>query len=315
MKKEITKKIFLLFLVLCTPIYLYIFDPLYLQDSDKISNVRIFKNEEFWPLAIAVNKEDVTSIIYFTKKHPSWVNSTGSKFDISLLFFAVTTEKYKSAEALLKAGADPNIRMMKLGGQTALYDASCYSSVDSDAKKDPRFIKLLLEYGADPNLYYLGGEDMFSNSTEIGDSPLIHSIGCGIEKTKALVNGGAEIDHTTNSGSTAAIKSLITGNVQDKYLEYSKYLIVERKASIKNQYCNRVDIKTKQCLEHSSPVTLLRDWWIYDIDSEKYNTKLLIIDEFARQDINYWQTPISVETMKKIKKLYPDTWQEYIKQY
>ena len=60
-------------------------------------------------------------------------------------------EKYNSAEALLKAGANPDI-ISSYSGTTALYLAAGFSWIDNHAKKDPKFIKLLLEYGADPNI-------------------------------------------------------------------------------------------------------------------------------------------------------------------
>lgn len=40
-----------------------------------------------------------------------------------------------------------------------------------------------------------------------------------------------------------------------------------------------------------------------------------IVDEFARQGIYYWATEIPKYTLEHIQKLYPDTWEEYIKRY
>jgi len=126
-------------------------------------------------------------------------------------------EKYKSAEALLKCGADPNIAST-VDGMTPLYLAAGFSWIDNYAKKDPKFVKLLLKYNADPNITY-GGNAII----EPGTSPLMNSIRCGIEKTKALVEAGAYINYKTKSGTTAAIKALLAG--QNATLEALVFLL------------------------------------------------------------------------------------------
>jgi len=40
-----------------------------------------------------------------------------------------------------------------------------------------------------------------------------------------------------------------------------------------------------------------------------------IVDEFARQDVDYWATEIPENELWIIKNMYPDTWEEYIKVY
>ncbi|WP_312648360.1 hypothetical protein [Aminipila sp.] len=59
----------------------------------------------------------------------------------------------------------------------------------------------------------------------------MESIGCGIEKTKALVEGGADIDYKTLQGKTAAIMALREGgpNATLDGMEYAYYLIAEKK--------------------------------------------------------------------------------------
>ncbi|NMM61296.1 ankyrin repeat domain-containing protein, partial [Clostridium sp. P21] len=39
------------------------------------------------------------------------------------------------------------------------------------------------------------------------------------------------------------------------------------------------------------------------------------VKEFANQGVNYWNTKIPKNKLSQIKKLYPDTWEEYIKKY
>ncbi len=43
--------------------------------------------------------------------------------------------------------------------------------------------------------------------------------------------------------------------------------------------------------------------------------KMEIVEEFARQGVNYWDTEIPSERLEQIKNIYPDTWEEYLKKY
>jgi predicted P-loop ATPase len=62
------------------------------------------------------------------------------------------------------------------------------------------------------------------------------------------------------------------------------------------------------------PVNILRNW-VYDLGSKEHQIKMEIVEEFARQGVNYWETKINKHTLEHIKKRYPDTWEEYIKKY
>ncbi|WP_312648361.1 hypothetical protein [Aminipila sp.] len=59
---------------------------------------------------------------------------------------------------------------------------------------------------------------------------------------------------------------------------------------------------------------ILRDW-IPDLGSKGYTMKMEIVEEFARQGVNYWDTEIPSERLEQIKNIYPDTWEEYLKKY
>ncbi len=207
------------------------FDMLTGDGEYRITNIKIFKDTPVWELALAVKDEKTRIIEELAKENPDLLNYQEPKYGATLLLWAVGMEKYKSAEALLKCGADPNIAST-VDGKTPLYLAAGFPWVDSFAKKDPKFVKLLLKYNADPNINY-GGDSI----NEPGTSPLMNSIGCGIEKIKALVEAGADINYKTESGRTAAIEALRTGqNATLEALEYAHYLIVEKKAKVSDSY-------------------------------------------------------------------------------
>ncbi|NLY74261.1 MAG: ankyrin repeat domain-containing protein [Firmicutes bacterium] len=292
----------------------------YAVEGYEILKVHIYKNTPAWELALAVKRQNVKKIEKIIKNKPELLNYRDPKYGATLLLWAVGTERYRSAEALLKCGADPNIASndkTTWGGQTPLWVAAGYSWVDRHAKKDSKYVKLLLSYGADPNLCYSGFDISVGKSmVEVGNSPLMQSIRCGIEKTKALVEAGADINYKTKSGRTAAIKALLVGsNSTLEYLQYAHYLIVEKKAKVSEPYYRHIFLfKDDDPNEKFYPVDILRNW-IYPLGSKEHQIKMEIVEEFARQGVNYWETKINDFTLRIIKRRYPDTWEEYIKKY
>lgn len=270
------------------------FDILGKEEEYRITNVKIFKDTPVWELALAVKNEKTRTIEKLAKENPELLNYQEPKYGATLLLWAVGMEKYKSAEALLKCGADPNIAST-VDGMTPLYLAAGFSWIDNYAKKDPKFVKLLLKYNADPNITY-GGNAII----EPGTSPLMNSIRCGIEKTKALVEAGAYINYKTKSGTTAAIKALLAGqNATLEALEYAHYLIVEKKAKVTDPYYPWL-VYEENNIQELYPVDILRRW-VYPLDSEEYRIKMEIVEEFARQGVNYWDTEIDKYTLEQIK--------------
>ena len=62
----------------------------------------------------------------------------------------------------------------------------------------------------------------------------MRSIGCGLEKTKALVDSGADINHAAEDGTTAAILAIGRGSHSSTLdgIKYAQYLIAEKHADV-----------------------------------------------------------------------------------
>lgn len=304
-----------IFIILTIIIFSFILSSCRLDDKEtekgeyKITNINIYKDTPVWELALAVKYQKVKTIEKIIKNQPKLLDYQDPKYGSTLLSWAIGMEKYNSAEVLLKCGADPNIALIAQG-ETPLFVASGYSWLDNDAKKDPKYVQLLLRYGADTNRNYIGKEiDGIKSIIKPGTSPLMHSISSGIEKTKALVEAGADINYKNENGITAAIQALYGNNPQ-----YAHYLIVEKKAKVSESYYRRKSYGNQDPNEKLYPIDLLR-YWVFDLDSKEYKMKMDIVEEFARQGVDYWSTEILDDILQQIKKLYPNIWEEYIKKY
>ena len=103
----------------------------------RIDNIRIFRDTPAWELAKAVYRQDVWTISRIGAQHQELLNSIDPICGTSLLHWSIGTERYKSTEALLKVGADPNIMALEYGRRffaTPLVLAAFVSWVDNDNK-------------------------------------------------------------------------------------------------------------------------------------------------------------------------------------
>ena len=276
----------------------------YMRKEDKD-----FKDTPAWEISKAIYKQDVNRIKEILKENSELLDCREPRFGMTLLFWAVGMDKYNSVETLLKCGADPNQATIK-GNSTPVDLASGYLWNDYTASKDPKYVKLLLKYGADPNIAREANKEA---GIEAGTTPLMNSIGCGIEKTKALVEAGADINaKMIPSGRTAAWIALSNHNPTTDYVRYAHYLIAVKKAKVNEVYYRIApsdDPKDRLYL-----VNKLRNW-VFEPGTEKYQMKMEIIEEFARQGVNYWETSIPQDALEHIKYLHPNDWEEYIKRY
>lgn len=276
-----------------------------------VQSVEIFKDTPVWDLTIALENhkfELATELI--SKSNLDLVNFLDPYFGTTLLMRAISTENYDAVELLLKNGAKPNI--ISKGGETALFRAIFYSWYDNDFNQDPKYVKIMLKFGADPNLLYCAPkEEGVIDPIECGTSPLIQAVSNGIEKVKLLVEAGADINYKTKTGKTAAIKALTRIKV-----EIAAYLIVENKAKVSDPYFyynfpERSEVDYKKPF---FPINSLEKWF-FELDSKEHRMKMDIVEEFKRQGQDYWSIEKHPKTIERIKKIYPNSWQEYLDRY
>jgi hypothetical protein len=170
-----------------------------------------------------------------------------------------------------------------------------------------------LEYGANPNtVCYSRTIEGIKGTVQEWETPLMHSIFSKLEKTKLLVDYGADIKYKTDLGETAASRALLMNDVDAAYL-----LIVEKKAKITEPYYfYSLHLDSIKWSEPHYPVDLLLDWY-YEIGSEQYRKKMAIVEEFKYQGVDYAERKkhISKVMIQKIKVNHPNDWQKFLEQY
>lgn len=277
-----------------------------------VQDIEIFKETIAWDLVQAVDENDVSEIKSILKQNPKLVNFQDTIFGTTVLMWAISSEKYQAARALLESGANPNL--ISKTGTTALFRAISFSWDDTEANENPKFVKLLLDFKADPNINYCSPKiEGQTDPIECGTSPLIHSVSRGFEKVKLLVNAGAQIDYKTKSGNTASYESLLMEDVNAAY-----FLIVEHKAKITEPVYSYSlnDADTIDVSKPNYPVDLLLNW-DFEIGSKSFNKKMMIVKEFQRQGVNYSERKKNIDegTLLRIKKVHPSDWEQYVKEY
>lgn len=297
-------------------IYLHLFLIISCNQNTKedltVQDIKIFKNTPAWDLTQAVDKQDISEMKSILKEDKSLLNYQEPVFGMTVLIRAISSEKYKATKELLENGANPNI-ISKIG-TTALFKAISFSWEDTKVNDDPKFVKLLLDYNADPNISYCSpvkaGQ---TDPIECGTSPLMYSVSRGFEKAKLLINAGAEINYKTKSGNTPAYEALFMKDV-----DLAFYLIVNKNAIVTEPVYS-YSLNDENIIERDKPhypVDLLLDW-DFEIGSDEYAKKVMIVQAFQKQGVSYSERKRNISNLilRRIKKAHPSDWQEYLKKY
>ena len=197
---------------------------------------RLFQSTPAWDLAKAVQDGDVAKIREIRNSNPELINYQESKYGETLLMLTIFNRNYKSFQALLENGADVNI-YDKFNGSSAIIKAS--------SRNDVKYIKLLVEYGANVNDIQVGKR---RPDCSVRWTPLIAASRAGnFEVVKYLVENGADINYHNEYNETALSESVI----QDNY--DIAYFLLKNGANYRLPVIYRVDysipvemIKTKE---------------------------------------------------------------------
>lgn len=269
-------------------------------DKSKLkgNDYRLFQDTPAWQLAKAVqdgNEKKIRKILVENKK---LIDYQEPKYGQSLLHLTINNKQFKSFKMLLENKANVNI-YDTFDGCSPIIEASYYGDV--------RFVKKLVEYGANINDIEVGKRRV-DNGTR--NTPLIMAAGSGLgqmDVVKYLVEQGADINYENEFHRTALAESIILDNYD------IAYYLLEHGAD----YTRPVVYRYVGATTEKIPISLidnLRESLI-DLDTERYSQKMQIVKFLKDKGIDYWSTPISEATIKEAKRRYPDTWEEYLKRY
>jgi hypothetical protein len=194
-----------------------------------------------------------------------------------MLQLAVINENYESTKALLEMGADPNIQD-HLNGDSPLMDAVSIGSRNRGL--DERFLKLILKFGGDPNSIQHG-------ISKTRFTPLMLACRFGnFDYVKILVGAGAKVNFFNEYGDSALGNAAI-----QEHPEITIYLI-KNGADYKHVlYKTEPDKKDKY-------ITDAMRYWIFDIGSEEYQQKMLIVDFLKQHGMDYSKAPIPEDVLQ-----------------
>lgn len=259
---------------------------------------RLFQDTPAWGLAKAVEDNDVEKIKEEVIDNKVDINYQESRFGKSLLMLAIINNQYKTAEELLKLGANPNLKDF-YRGSNAMIDAAYI--------EDSKYLKLLLKYGgsADSLETAPGKEGDRARSTALNNA-ISYVDKYSLERVKLLVNAGADINYS-NNGPEVFTNLPLSDALAQNNMDALLYLL-EKGADYNKIMYTMADGHKVYILEGLRKV-------IVDLNSEQYKAKIKAIQFLKNKGLDYKKEPIPDYIENEIKKKYPENWQEYLSKY
>jgi ankyrin repeat protein len=276
------------------------------QSNDNLNgdNYQLFQETPIWDLAKAVRDENIKTIREIVNRDKLDLNYQEPKYGQTLLMLTVRNEQKKPLETLLELGADPNI-YDTFSGRSVIIEAA---DIDN-YPKNIEFINLLIKNGANPNDEEIGERNV-SNTTRL--TPLLAACRdqnekfSPLKKVEFLVEAGAKVNYTNEYDQFPLAEALLSEN-----MDVVLYLLQ------KGADYNRIIFDRAEYSPDGEKVYItnfLREKF-YTLNSEKYKQKMEVVDFLSKKGKNYWTTPIPSYAIKEAKKMYPNSWQEYLKKY
>ena len=273
-------------------------------DKSKLmgNDYRLFQSTPAWSLAKAVEAGDVKKIKEEVHTKKVSIDYQESRFGQTLLMLAIFNSEYDSAKTLLELGANPNLHNTFKGKTSVMVAAG---------NADPKYLKLLLNFKGDPNSI----ENVFSGPKKRINSERNSALTTAIvpsvmgkknlEKVKLLVEAGADINYTKKG----IIQTPLAEALIQEQMDIALYLI-EKGADYKQP----VTLFVGGGREDVSVLYLLRSS-IIELDSEQYKKKMELVAFLKSKGLDYDKEPIDDADIERMKNMYPDNWQEYVKRY
>lgn len=249
----------------------------------------LFQGTPAWTIAKAVEAQDTAKIIEIVAKNKQMLEARDPKFGETLLAIAVMTLKYNSAKTLLALGADPNSQD-KYAGSSPLMEAAGILLTDSlQYGSNPKYLKLLLKYGGDPNAEQKGPRPP---GYGVRETPLLEACSSGyLDLVKLLVDAGAKINY--NNGQTPLFNAVISAYTSPDAVLY----LIEKGADYKKPFMKNIKGQDIYITD------MMRDWH-YDLNSPAYFKKMQLVDFLKKNGMDYRSTKIPEQDFDQYPKEY-----------
>jgi hypothetical protein len=240
-------------------------------------DIRLFKDVA-WDLAVAVDAQDTVAIASIVKQRGVYIDAREPKYGMTLLIWAVSQKKFYSAKQLLKLGAQPNLQ--------DTYDGTSAITAAADNHESSDFLKLVLEFGGNPN------NEVLMNTPVANRTPLIAASKNRLESVKILVEAGANINYGIANCEGALFQAVLLNQV-----DIVHYLLIDRLAEFSSPMLKNDDGSSAYLVD------FLR-FWTYPLNSKEYKMKMVIVDYLKAHGMDYWKTEIPKHMFKQYSKDY-----------
>lgn len=186
-------------------------------------NVTFFKNTVAYDLAKAVDKEDLDEIEKLLDENPKLLDITNDVSGSNVLSLALTLEKFKSFKKLLDLGSNPNF-VNTISKRSVLIDACRFYDKPEAYTLDLRYIKLLLDKGADPNYAVENDFTDQEGNYHMATSPLHEASQIDLKMVKILINAGADPFFKLEQDQSTPFSNSLQGGSNNKF-DVANYFI------------------------------------------------------------------------------------------
>ncbi|MCR8559645.1 ankyrin repeat domain-containing protein [Mucilaginibacter sp. BJC16-A38] len=247
---------------------------------------RLFQETPAWELAKAVQDGDTVKIKQEIQKKKDLIDFREERFGQTLLGLSVSNMNYPSAKTLMELGADPNLQDSEYGDSPLMEAAKLENPISGS---DPRFLKLLLKHGGDPNA-------MQNGPKKTRRTPLMIACEAGdLDYMKILVDAGAKVDMVNEYGSSL-LESAVDAAGLYRRPEIVIYLI-SKGAGFKKVLYKTIEGQNKYITDG------MRQWY-FELGSAEYKKKLQIVDFLKRNGMDYRASEIPKEDLNNYSKEY-----------
>lgn len=175
-------------------------------------NIKLWKGTSAWKLAQAVQRNDTIAVNRILGEGRLSIDYREPTYGESLLSWAVLNNKIETVRFLLSKGANPNLHD-HFNGESPMIE-SCGFGVDIE------ILRLLLEHGGNPNDHATEQDSVTYMRSD--ETPLYNAAGSSLEKTKMLIEAGADVNLALVKGDTPLRSALLSNR-----FEVILYLLTE----------------------------------------------------------------------------------------